>query len=374
MARRLAERRFEHPLVSASLDLDPAVFATAGARSSEISSLLDRARGALRPASVDHHDRVALEHDIERVESYLRDELDPSGARGVTIYCSSRAELFEALALPWTVGSEVAIEPLPHLEPLLPGPERRRCAVALVNRREARFFTPSSTGGLEWRDFEDPVHGQHHAGGWSESNYERSVESGVDAHLRRSAKRLYWLLQHEPFDVLLLGGPHELLARFTAELHPDVAALLDPAELALDLSAVAAADVETALEDVRERWGLLAQQEALGRIASALDGRAGVAAGPSATLAALAERRVESLVLAPGFDAPGARCPACELVYGAAETECQADGVPLDPLTSIRSAIVRAAVLQDARLIVLDRLDDRAEIAAFDGIGALLRY
>jgi hypothetical protein len=36
--------------------------------------------------------------------------------------------------------------------------------------------------------------------------------------------------------------------------------------------------------------------------------------------------------------------------------------------------MIRAAVLQDASVIVLDDFDDRPELASFDGVGAILRY
>ncbi len=36
--------------------------------------------------------------------------------------------------------------------------------------------------------------------------------------------------------------------------------------------------------------------------------------------------------------------------------------------------MIRSAVLQDADVVVLDDFDDRPELSAFHGIGAILRY
>ncbi len=77
--RELAERQFRHPLVSAFLDLDPTRFTTAGARATEINSLLDQAQQQLHAKPLEHVDRMALEQDIKRVGSYLSAELDASG-------------------------------------------------------------------------------------------------------------------------------------------------------------------------------------------------------------------------------------------------------------------------------------------------------
>src|SRR5579875_3405325 len=378
-ARELAERRFQHPLISAFLDLDPTRFATGGARATEINSLLDQAQQQLHAKPLEHVDRVALEQDIKRIGSYLTAELDPSGTHGVAIYCSGRESLFEAIRLPHQVPSEIVIETIPKLEPLLPAPEPACVCVALVNRRDARFFVPG--GGAKLREHrteeqvQDQIHGQHRQGGWSEANYERSIENDVDAHLRRSAERLYELWRSESFDRLVLGGPHEIVTRFTPQLHPDLRGVLDEAELALDVNTSSAADVDEALEPLRQRWRELAQWEALQRLLSTMDVRHGSTVGMEETLSALGRRQVSSLVLAPRADGEGGECPQCEQLYlDGNGSHCQADGTELRHLHSLRGAMIRSAVLQDAEVIVLEDFVDRPEIAAFNGVGAILRY
>lgn len=381
--RELAERRFEHPLISAFLDLDPTRFATGPARATEINSLLDQAQQQLHAHSLehlDHQDRMALEQDIRRVGSYLTAELDPSGALGVALYCSSRELLFESIRLPQPVRSDVVIQMIPKLEPLLPAPEPACVCVTFVNRREARFFIPRGASKVgEHRHEEqlhDEVHGQHRQGGWSEANYERSIEADVDAHLRRTADRLYELWRAEKFDRLVLGGPHEVVTRFTSDLHPDLRGVLDEAELAMDVNTASAAEVDEALLPLRQRWRELAQWEALQRLLSTMNGRdRRTAIGVRDTLAALGRRQVASLVLGPRTDEEGAECTQCGQLYVSQNgSRCEADGTELRQLHSLRAGMIRSAVLQDAEVIVLDDYDDRPEIAAFSGVGALLRY
>jgi peptide subunit release factor 1 (eRF1) len=103
--------------------------------------------------------------------------------------------------------------------------------------------------------------------------------------------------------------------------------------------------------------------------------RDGTSIGIEDTLAALGRRQVGALVLAPRTDARGCECPACGQLYPAGGgRRCSADGSDLRELHSLRSAMIRSALLQDADVIVLEDFDDRPEIAAFDGVGALLRY
>lgn len=382
-AHRLAERHFEHPLISVFIDLDRSSFATAPARATEIGSLLDSIRRQLRELQLDPVDKIALEDDADRLERYLRRDLEVSGVHGIAIYCSQRADLFETVSVTTAVSPDVMVEPLPRLEPLLPEPGPATVCVALVSRREARLFLDERERLVDELDSSDQVRGQHRRGGRSQANYERSVEADVYAHLRRTAESLQRLLRREPFERLLLGGPHELVARFAPMLHADLRAILDPKKLSLDVHDSTVADVEGALAQVRRGWHRAGQDEALQGLLATLNGRPRAAHGLAATLAALDQHQVATLVLAPRLDVPGAICPNCEQLYSQSEDFCPADGTQLGQLPSLRSAMIRAALRQDAKVIVLtdfaeaDRpqtLESRPETEAFSGIGALLRY
>jgi peptide chain release factor subunit 1 len=380
-AHRLAGRRFQHLLISAFLDLEPSRFSTAPARSSEITSLLDGLHRQLQALPLDHADRKAVTEDAERLDRYLRLELDASGARGLAILCSGQEDLFEVVRLSAPTTTAVTVSTVPQLEPLLPVPGSETVCVALVNRREARFFLSDPARALSDGEEHDQIRGQSHGGGLSQANYERSVEADVDAHLRTVAERLRQLLAAEPFKRLVLGGPHDLVLRFTPMLHADVRALLDPTELVLDVAESTPTQIEKALADVRRGWCRSAQDAALRTI---LDARPGATHGLAATLAALDQRQVATLVLAPNIDEPGAICATCGLLYSQSEDSCPADGTQLEPLLSLRSAMVRSAVAQDAGVLVLADFDDpeiaepplerRPETEAFGGYGALLRY
>ncbi len=378
--RRLAELEFNHPMISAFLDLDPGRFATGSARTTEINSLLDQAQQRLHAQPLDHRDRVSLGQDLQRVGSYLTTELDASGTHGVAVYCSGREALFEAIRLPHQVASDLVIEPIPVLEPLLPAPVPARVCVTLINRRDARFFIPADESGLAEQAFaqqdeHDRVRGQHRQGGRSEANYERSIEADVDAHLRRAAEQLFRLVRLHRCDRLVLGGPHEVVIRFINQLHPELRAIVDERELALDVGTSSVVEVMDALSPLQKRWHEMAQWQALQQLLSGLEGRQGIATGISETLAALGRRQVASLVLGPHMDAEGSVCPRCEQLYTAEHAGgCEADGSELQQLHGLRSAMIRSAIRQDADVVVLQDFADRPEIAAVAGVGAILRY
>ncbi len=173
----------------------------------------------------------------------------------------------------------------------------------------------------------------------------------------------------------MLGGPHELVTRFAAELHADLRGVLDEAELAMDVNTTTAAELDDALAPLRQRWRELSKWESLQRLVSTVHARRGASIGMPDTLAALGGRQVSSLVLGPRADAEGHECPRCgQLFVGGNDSRCTADGTELRPLHSLRAAMIRSALLQDAAVVVLDDYDDRPEIAAFSGVGAILRY
>jgi peptide chain release factor subunit 1 len=374
--RRLVAHRGEHLVISLYLDLDPEHFATAPARASQIRSLLDEAhREVARLDDLGHEDKVALRKDIGRIESFLSSSSEPfRGARALAVFCSGRDELFATVKLSRPAQARVAIGRTPYVEPMIAALERRRWLVALVNRRCARLLSGSPERlterermeGAGWR-------GEHDEGGWSQANYERSIEKDAMDHLRNVAETVNRRVRQERFDRVAIGGPHEVVVRFEELLAQEVRERLAPGEVDVDLSSATE-------EQVRAEVETLVVQDECGRERGALDRlAAGVGAGGRAvigvggTLEALNERRVETLLLAPGFDQPGGRCPACGLLVDAPSdgARCPADGSELTHVDHLREAVVESAVIQDAGVMVIRHHPDEEPR---HGIGALLRF
>src|SRR3954451_14229404 len=89
--RELADLRPDGAKVlSLYLNLDPTEFASAQARSTEMSSLLDEADRRLRNGdALSHAEKVQLREDVERVREYFRSpDFSAKGAHGLAIFCS----------------------------------------------------------------------------------------------------------------------------------------------------------------------------------------------------------------------------------------------------------------------------------------------
>ena len=70
-------------MLSAYVDLDPERFATAGARQTQVRSLIDGAGRQIEAAELTHQQREQLRADLERVENHLGEDPFPSGAAGL---------------------------------------------------------------------------------------------------------------------------------------------------------------------------------------------------------------------------------------------------------------------------------------------------
>jgi peptide subunit release factor 1 (eRF1) len=360
-------------VVSLYLDLNPERFATPKARSSQIGSLIDAAHKEVEEQSdLDHDDRIALREDLKRIKAFLGSPDAPfKGARALAVFCSSRDDLFETVQLTRPVPARVVIDRSPYVEPMIEVVQRRRWLVALVNRRIAMVLAGSPEDLTERQRREDDVHGQHDQGGWSQANYERSVEKDVDDHLKETAELVARQWRSERFDRLALGGPEEIVPRFESFLPEELRAAQVPERVDVDLSSAGDTEIRAAVDRLASADATRLERAALDTLAERLGAGGRAVAGAADTLEALNERRVETLLLEPNFDGSAGRCPSCGLLVLDGDGTCPADGTELQPIEHLREAVVEAAVSQDAEVMAIREFDD---LQRHRGIAALLRF
>jgi peptide chain release factor subunit 1 len=371
--RQLAEARVGGAKVlSLFLNLDPREFATPPARSTEVRSLLDRAGRLVKEESehLTHEQKESLRQDLERVAAELGNGAGTKGAHGLAIFSASAAGLFEILRLPEPVDHEPVISDTPYLAPLSSLADSGRWCVVLVNRRTARLFCGSSDALEEVALVDDEVRNKHDQGGWSQANYQRSVDKDVQDHLKHVAEVVFEEMRSEMPQGVIVGGPQETVADFEGTLHPYLRERLAGR---IDI------DVENSSpEDVRrtaaERIGEVAREredKALSRLAELYGSNGRAASGLADVLVAVHEQRVEVLLVDRGYTAPGVCCPKCGFLGGKGFAECPADGTPVERRDDVVEAAIERAITQSAEIHVLR---DRPELASHGHIAAILRF
>ncbi|MEA2316005.1 MAG: peptide chain release factor subunit 1 [Solirubrobacteraceae bacterium] len=371
--RRLAQVDVgDAKVLSLFLNLDPREFATPPARSTEVRSVLDRAGRLVRDEAdkLSHAQRASLKTDLERLEQELGNGALPKGAHGLAVFTCSAASLFEMLRLSEPVDHRPVISDAPYLAPLSSIGAPERWCVVLVNRRNARLFCGSPEALQEVALVEDDVRNQHDQGGWSQANYQRSVDKDVADHLKHTAEVVFLTLKDEMPQGILVGGPAETTSDFEAVLHPYLRERL-AGRVEIDVENSSPEDVRRCAAERIAKHAREREDRALARLAEeyARGGRA--ATGLADVLVAVHEQRVEVLLVDRGFEAPGVCCPQCGFLGGKGFSQCPADGTPVERRENVVEDAIGRAITQSADVHVLR---DRPELASHGHIAALLRF
>ena len=210
-------------VLSVFLNLDPTQFATPAARSSAITSVMTAAAHKVeekRRALARRAHGVARRRRARARGPRDGSDIAANGTRAVAVYACGPEDLLEVVRLRRPVENKVVLDRTPFVEPLVMQGTDERWMVLLANRRAARlFFGPGDA--LEETDrLVDDVHQQHNQGGWSQSNYQRSVEKEVSDHLQNAVDLAFDLYKKQGADRVLVGVPGELHAGVQGQAAP----------------------------------------------------------------------------------------------------------------------------------------------------------
>jgi peptide chain release factor subunit 1 len=374
--RTLSQVEADEPVVvSLFLDLDPAQFAIPAARASQINSLLSELDALLRDPGLSPDAVEALGADRERIEAFLRDDdLDVEQAAALAIFSSNALDVFVAVKLPDAVASGVHLEQRPMLEPVMGMQDQGTWCVLLVTRDSARLFRGGPSGIRELRDVQSDVKNQHAAGGWSQGRFERSVEQEVEWHLERATGVLFREFKRRPFDHVVIGANNEslrpaLMDHTHAYLTERIRGWID-----IDEERAGADEVFAAVREVIDAHQDQEEAALFERLAAerATGGRA--AEGLEPVLAALAEKRVETLVVREGAAEPGTKCVTCGWLGPAGVDRCPVDETRLDGVENIVEPAIQAAIQQSAAVHVVRMTPDEEHPGLTSPIASMLRY
>lgn len=353
-------------VVSLVLDVDGRRFPRKGDYETHLAGAVRRARAALAMRQLPKAVARAAESDLERVAAYITREFERGDIRGVAVFASTPAGLWQVFHLPRSVGTRLVLDAHPHvlrLEALLANAER--IALALISRDRARIFTSILGRATERTEVTDEVPGRHDQGGRSQTRFARHIEELMHRHLRHTADVLFALSRREPFEHLVLAGPDEVTAEFSKELHVWLAERV-AARVALPMTA-GIADVRAAFAQIEDE---LEAERAAGVVERLRDetGSARLGAvGIDAAIAAVTEGRAETLVFSDLQARSGSRCRSCGRL-SLPVAKCPDCGATPEPVQDLIEELVDDALRHRCRVL------PAPPGAVSDGIGVLLRY
>ena len=349
-------------VLSVYLDLDPAP----RRRRTHKVAFRDLVREA--GEGLDEAARESLASEAQRVQIWL-DQGEPEG-KGLAVFSCELKRLWRADWLAVRMPNHLAWEERPDIAPLLEVlDEYERYAVAVVDQQAARLLTVFA-GEIEQSNFLE-----HEPAGESRprtpARYERHREAQVYRHLKRTAERLAELHRRRSFDRLILAGHKEV----TSELRRLMARALAQRVVAEVTAKPSVADREI-LDKTLEIERRIEQRAEDGLIRKLLDlvgpnGRA--ALGPAATLAALWNDLVQTLVVAHGTHLEGSECRGCGRLETGQIERCPACGQGMRAVHDLFHAAMARAREQSASVEVVHGTAAARLAELGQGLAALLR-
>lgn len=351
------------PVTSCYLDVD-------GARHARHQDVLRSLDQLFRVARAKANGNASLAADLRRMEEHVRGGLDRSRTRGLAMFSCTADGFWRVVELPVPVRDQVVVNHTPsvrQLETVID--EYERFGVLLADRQRARMFVFELGELVEKSEAFDRIPRDED----DDRSYTR--ERAADhqaavtaAHLRHAARVAFEVYQHAGFDRLILSAPSDLAGDLEAALHPY---LRDRVEARTTIPVNASDDeIRSAALAVEADVRRAAEAEAVARLRDAAGAHRRGATGLDDTLKALAERRVETLLVSAGYTAPGWRCEGCRALARVGRA-CPLCAAPMDALDDVVEEAIEEALAQSCQV---DVFVGNADLDVLGRIGALLRY
>ena len=353
------------PVTSLYLDVD----GRRRIRARDVEMALER---MVRPARERQHreGQGSLWADLKRIEEHVKGGIERSHVRGLAMFSCSAHDFWEVLELAVPVRDRLVVNHTPYVRELEAVVARHpRFAVLLADRQRARLFLFHQGELLEKQEQLDLLPRHDDDGGQlGKDQVAGHAAAAAHRHLKHAAAAAFALHQEQGYDHLVLCGPDEITAELERELHAYLRSRIAgrihlAVHAADDEIRQTAEEVEAAVERDREAAVVDRLRQAVG------SGNGGVA-GLQPVLDALVARRVDTLLVSEGFEAPGWRCPQCAWV-GTRGRRCPLCSADMEPVEDVVEEAVEEALAQACRVSVCR---DNADLDVLGRVGALLRY
>jgi len=362
--RELAQYRSEGAVLTLYLDTDPTRRTT------------DEYKLALRQLLKDVEGQ-ATPKDIVAIERYMDFEYDWKG-RGIVLFSSAEDDYWQEYALAVPVESRALVSNKPYVTPLASlWDTYGRFAVAMVDRQGARLLLfqmgemvrEEGILGEEVRRLKKG-RGSSAAGrrGGATGPSARREEEVASRNLKEAAELTVAFCEaHRPRN-LLLAGTEATIAQFKGSL---------PRVWSDRVIGTFSADMTEGHNEIRDRaFAILEQVETERKISLADAVITAAAKGSNGvvrlgdTLSAVHEGRVQTLVIAHGYRAPGYRCMGCGYITDQPLGECPFCGGRVEEISNAVEEAVSQMLEMGVRVEIVHEHDKFDQV----GIGALLRY
>lgn len=362
------------PIVSCYLKLEPRD-RSGGKYRIKIKNRIRAAEQGLARLGLDRAEEEAVRHDLGRIQAHLERVSNLPGARGIAVFASRGHRLFEAVPLPRVHRSRLSVDRTPLVGELAAlEDEFGTFLTAVLDRTGARIWEVSVFAARPVAELSGNLvrGGRFHK---SRGNAPGVGEHGHHGRIREEkqrlqaavAERLFELDRARPVRGIVLAAPGVEAGAVQPFLHPYLAArLVGTVKLTpKEADAPAVLEATLAAREAQEReeeqaWVAELREKA---------GTGWAVNGLGATLRALGQGKVRTLLVRPDASVPGFRARDTGRL-ALTERELRLEGGAVPVLDVVDDAIEEAL----RQRVTVDVVYDAAAAEAVDGMAALLRF
>ena len=357
----LLEYQAPSPVLSLYLNLEPV--------EGGVESHRKRLRSMLK--------EIDMPEDVIVVERYFEYEFDWSG-KSVVVFSCQADDFFRGYSLALPVRRRVRLGNRPYVKPLADLLDSYGgYGVALVDKQAARLFY-FHLG--ELRE-EEGVHGEavRHTkrGGGSQAQGRRGgtagqtnyVEEVADRNIKEAAEAAARFFTEKSVRRVIIGGTDDTVKPFQNQL-PKAWQSLVIGTFPISMTASKDEVLERAIQIVMDAEARRDAKLVDAVITGAAKGR-GAVVQLEATLRAVHDGRVQTLLIKEAFREKGYRCTGCGNVTSIEIAKCPYCGGQFDQIPDVVEQAVRKVMASGGEVEVLH---DDLGLGSYEHIGAILRY
>jgi len=158
-------------------------------------------------------ERKSFDHDTERINEYLRDELRPSSNGAAIFACSAEGDFFEAAQFDAPIEeNHLYTSYQPHVYSLARFIDHYPPYIALVaDTNTAHLYVFGAGEELEQRSVVNPKVNRTMIGGWSQARYQRHIDNYYLHHAKDVVEELDRVAREENIERIVLAGDEVII-------------------------------------------------------------------------------------------------------------------------------------------------------------------
>ena len=359
--QELLEFKTEHDVISVYLNTDPAL------GSSDVYKL--KLRSNLKD--------IDLPEDTASIERFFEHEYDWSG-RSVAVFSCAAEDFFRAYPISVSVRSRVRVNNRPHVKPLADLLDSYGgYGVVLIDKQGARLFS-FHMGTLEEQEgiMGENIRRIKHGGGSQAAGRRSGLAGGsyhteevTDRNMKEAADFSSQFFSENDVRRVLIGGTEDNIALFRNHLPKSWQSII-VGTFPVSMNASHSEVMERAME-IGEKAEMEREDKILKAVITGAAKERGGVLGLADTLQMIHEGRVQTLLIAKGFNQEGFRCTGCGYIRLQKIYQCSFCGGKFEKIDDVVEMAVRK-VLQDGGEVEV--LHNHPELEKSGYIGGLLRY